>query len=737
MATKKDKTILLVEDESIAAANAKAALEKTGYNVVFAASGESAVEVAQSSQTIDLILMDINLGAGIDGIETARRILAAEKIPVVFFSSHNEPEIFEKTEQVSSYGFIPKNSGDFALITSIKLAFRLYESELKLKDEHKALQAEKELLKVTLKSIGEGVIATDIAGNITVMNAPAQMLTGYSTSDAAGKPLSNIYVTINASSRQKRGNPVEGQLSDAICSGPDNDIILIDRQKNEYIISEVSSPILSASGVVCGAVLVFHDVTEEVELERALRSSERNRKKAQIMVQLGSWHIKRSSDEFNFSEEARTILGLDTSSCQVTRFINEIPLPQYRKQIKTGLKNLTRSAKAYNSEFEIRRLSDGEIRTIHSLAEYDASSKMIIGTVQDITALKKNEKDLRLREDLLKRIMETSPVGIITFNNEAVLTYANSTAAAILGIPQANLIGRSYFARDAIPLDADGNPLPRERLIFNVIKKSMHPEYDIRYTFTRPDGKKILLSVNASPMKDDKGSFGGIVITLEDITENRLAKERINTLLREKEILLNETHHRVKNNMNIIYSLLSLQADEIKDKQSGNILKDAANRILGMSMLYDKLYRSGNIYNPSIKDFLPSLIDEIIAIFPVDFVIKKELIFDDITLPPKILSPLGIILNELITNSMKYAFVNASEGIIRISITGKNNRVCVIYEDNGVGIPRNITFDESTGFGMQLVGMLVRQIGGRITLRCKGGTKFTIIFTVKHYHAAA
>jgi PAS domain S-box-containing protein len=122
------RTILLVEDEALIAMAERRALEQHGYRVVQAANGERAVQIAAQQTEIDLVLMDINLGAGMDGTEAARLILETRDLPIVFLSSHTDPAVVEKTEGITSYGYIVKNSGDTVLTTSLKMAFRLFES---------------------------------------------------------------------------------------------------------------------------------------------------------------------------------------------------------------------------------------------------------------------------------------------------------------------------------------------------------------------------------------------------------------------------------------------------------------------------------------------------------------------------------------------------------------------------------------------------------------------------------
>jgi two-component system, chemotaxis family, CheB/CheR fusion protein len=205
------------------------------------------------------------------------------------------------------------------------------------------------------------------------------------------------------------------------------------------------------------------------------------------------------------------------------------------------------------------------------------------------------------------------------------------------------------------------------------------------------------------------------------------ADQKIRNLLTEKELVLKEVHHRIKNNMQTMGALLDLQAGIQVNPETSGILKDASGRLQSMMILYDKLYRSGNFGEISLKEYITSLTEEIISIFPGKVLINTQI--DDILLNAQLLSPLGIVINELITNSMKYSF-DSENGLIIIKGSRKGNLVSLVYEDNGVGLPDSISFENSTGFGMQLVKMLVEQIEGSIRIERGEGAKFVIDFEV-------
>ena len=223
----------------------------------------------------------------------------------------------------------------------------------------------------------------------------------------------------------------------------------------------------------------------------------------------------------------------------------------------------------------------------------------------------------------------------------------------------------------------------------------------------RKDGSIFTVEISAILFKDGERKI--VLSHCRDITERKDAEDKII-------LLLKETHHRIKNNMNTVYGLLYMQAEELSDPVSRNIIMDAATRIQSMMVLYDKLYRAEDQHEMNVNDYLPALVDEIISIFDSRIPVKTDINVDDIVLSAKVISTLGIIINELITNSMKYAFNSTNEGLIVLLFTEKENKVAIVYRDNGPGIPESVNFENSTGFGMQLIGMLVNQLGGEISI---------------------
>ena len=180
--------------------------------------------------------------------------------------------------------------------------------------------------------------------------------------------------------------------------------------------------------------------------------------------------------------------------------------------------------------------------------------------------------------------------------------------------------------------------------------------------------------------------------------------------------------------MSTICGLILLQTYTIKDESTIDALRDTERRINSMMLLYDKLYRSDNINEISVSDYIPPLVNEVVFNFPNSGKVKIDKKVDDFKLGAKKLQSLGIIINELLTNIMKYAFTDRNNGLIAVTARISGNTVSIVIGDNGVGIPESVNIKNPESFGMELVAMLTEQIGGNIKIERGNGTKFILKF---------
>jgi len=204
---------------------------------------------------------------------------------------------------------------------------------------------------------------------------------------------------------------------------------------------------------------------------------------------------------------------------------------------------------------------------------------------------------------------------------------------------------------------------------------------------------------------------------------NRETAEKAHT---EKEILLKEVHHRIKNNMSTIIALLSLQSDTVSDPSAVRALDDAANRVMSMMLLYDKLYRSESYMEMSAADYIVPLSREIVNGLSRGKRVTMDCAVDDFIIQPQTLFTTGIIINELLTNILKYAFREKDDGRIDLTISKTDSRVILTVEDNGTGFPRGFDINNTPGFGLQLVRMMVKQLNGSMAIEEAAGGRVRI-----------
>ena len=215
------------------------------------------------------------------------------------------------------------------------------------------------------------------------------------------------------------------------------------------------------------------------------------------------------------------------------------------------------------------------------------------------------------------------------------------------------------------------------------------------------------------------------------LEEKRRAEEQIKASLREKEILLSEVHHRVKNNMQIIISLLRLQAGKIEDKKSADMLKEAENRIRSMALIHEKIYQTADFANIEFGVYAKSLSKDLFKSYGINTgKVQLKIEIENIALGLDNAIPCGLIINELLSNSLKYAFPKDRGGEIKISFKPLNDHeVELMVSDDGIGIPAEIDIGETESLGLQLVNILAEnQLDGTLELDRDGGTAFKIRF---------
>lgn len=255
--------ILIVEDESIVALNVQNRLEELGYVVIAnIASGEAAIQAVPETQP-DIVLMDIKLKGKVDGIEAAARIRRNFQIPVVYLTAYTDDETLNRAKLTEPFGYILKPFETRDLCTIIEVALYKHQIEQQMRERE-------QWLTTTLKSIGDAVIATDPQGLITFMNPVAEALTRWNSQEVLGKDLALVFRTLNEKTREIAENPVTKAIQERTIVGLENHTLLIAKDGTEIPINDSAAPIQNEVGNILGAVLVFHDITEQQQVKAFL-----------------------------------------------------------------------------------------------------------------------------------------------------------------------------------------------------------------------------------------------------------------------------------------------------------------------------------------------------------------------------------------------------------------------------------------------------------------------------------
>jgi len=370
-----------------------------------------------------------------------------------------------------------------------------------------------------------------------------------------------------------------------------------------------------------------------------------------------------------------------------------------------------------------------EFKEIHlnPIIEEGNSIQEVSGIGIDITERKLTEMKLNKNTARYNSIFNNASVIIWSIDREKKITASNNSFEIAMS---------SWFSR-VVSINSDfedyfssyGNEKAIEIFNVNFDKALKNKKRLFEIKFLDRNSNERILEIYMSPIIYADNEIDEMSCIAVDVTETKTASNELNESLKEKETLLQEVHHRVKNNLQIISSILNLQASYLKDEKSLKILTESQNRIKSMSFIHESLYINNNFRYIDFKDYIKSLTSNLIQSYSlrpdkVKFISQVS----DVQLSLDQAIPCGLILNELISNSLKYAFPGDIRGEIALNISEKGNNVRLELSDNGIGIPKDFDVEKSESLGLQLVFILVEQLDGNIEIGSDKGSNFLINF---------
>jgi PAS domain S-box-containing protein len=344
------------------------------------------------------------------------------------------------------------------------------------------------------------------------------------------------------------------------------------------------------------------------------------------------------------------------------------------------------------------------------------------------------ETAIQESEARLQDIIDTAPAAIYLKDPEGRYILINRKFQIVFNLTRKEVLGKTDY--DIFPQELADRLWEHNR---QVIAEELPKEFE--ETISRMEGERTFLSLEF-PLHNNANRVYAVCGISTDISDRKRAEQLVAASLAEKEVLLKEIHHRVKNNMHVISNLLDLQTQYIDDARTIALFTDSQNRINSMALIHAQLYQSQSLDAIRFDRYLNNLVDNLLASYSFSpLAVRAQLDLEPATVNIETAMPCGLIVNELVSNSLKYAFPSDRPGIIRLQLhiepdskkQLKYRQFVLTVGDNGVGICKSINWQNTNSLGLRLVRMLTRQLEGEIELDLKEGTLFRLTFTDLQY----
>jgi len=705
--------VLIAEDEQIIAADIRERLTGLGYSVpAVAGSGEDAVTLATETKP-DLLLIDIVLQGTIDGIEAVKRIRATLDVPVIYLTAYTDEETVRRAKETEPLGYLLKPFDERELRFAIEMALHKHQVEARLR------RREEQFRQLT-DNPQEVLWMLDAETNRMLYVSPADESIRGTALQMPDADLDAWLEPVHSAERQKALEMINcARRGDIDEKGYEYRIVRPDGTIR-WIWSR-SYPIRDASGHVYRIAGTSVDITRQKWAWETLRESE---ERYRLLAENATDIISRHAPEGVFlyaSPASRTLLGYRPEELLGTSAYGHIhpdDLEDVRRRDSDGGHFLSAGTEAFRM-----RKKDG------SYVWVEASSKTMrhpdTGEIREIIVVTREISDRKWAEDVLARyefIANASRELMTLINRNYVYEAANDayceahvkTRSQVIGQTVSDIWGEETFATIIKPHLDD---------CFS--GSAVH--YESWFEFGGL-GRRYY-AVNYYPYVNLNGVVTHCVVVSHDMTDRKTVEDETHSSLQEKEVLLKEIHHRVKNNLQIISSLLSLQSNTIESEATREVVRESQNRVRSMALIHEKLYQSASLARIDFGEYLRNLTRDLFRSYSAGSVSLK-LQAEDINLDIDAAIPCGLIVNELVSNALKYAFPRTKGGELLITFSQvARDKFALSVTDNGIGLPADLDVRNPKSLGLQLVNMLVAQLRGTLDVVSDGGTTFMITFS--------
>ncbi len=566
------------------------------------------------------------------------------------------------------------------------------------------------------------VFIHDFQGNFLDANTATLDLFGYSKEE-----IKNLdFITLLASEDQM--TKARKILKELIKTGYQKEItqFKLETKKGDIIWVETKSSVIYKKNKPYAVQGIGREITKRIQTEKALKSSE-------------IWFreiFEGSRDAIFITDKQGRFIDVNKAAGKLTGYnktellnmsIPDIHEPmdleaygKYFNRIMNGeevtseAKILCKNGKKVDTEFSNHRIFISNKPYMHSVA-------------RDITERKKYEEAVRQSEKRFRLAAKAASDVIYEWDikTDSLEWYGGLEKA--LGFKEGEI---PYTLKGWLNL-IHSKEQKNIQAEVEEHRKSIEPA-QVEYRIRKKDGSWRYWVDMGVPLLNNRGEPIKRIGACVDITDQQVAKQQIKNDLKEKEVLLKEVHHRVKNNLNVIVSLLNLQSRQIENKdQALSAFHETRDRVYSMALVHDQLYQTENFSRINMKMYIKTMAKGLISGLSGGKTITLNMKLKDIYLDINKAIPCGLILNEIITNSLKHAFPKKKKGKIMIEFLRKNSQYEFLVRDNGVGLPEKFNVKKSTSLGLKLIHLLTEQIGGKLEIKRKSGTQYKVVFSDK------
>ena len=497
-----------------------------------------------------------------------------------------------------------------------------------------------------------------------------------------------------------------------------------DRDGRETVYETIKSPLRDPAGAIIGLIGISRNITERTRTEAALKESEERFRTLYENATIGLYRTTPDGRILLANPTLVRMLGFDSFEELASRDLErgEGGTAYERDVFKRDIEKAG-VIRGWEAVWTKKNGEEVHIReSARAIFDEFGRAKYYEGTVEDITERKRAEAEVEASERKYRRIFDRSLEGIFQVTVNGQITAANAAMIRMFGYDSLEELQATNVS------DRYVHPEERLKIVETLTLLGESPRAEV--LLKRKDGSTFPALTSSTVVRDEAGRIECLEGTVVDITDLVQSKAALQSALREKETLLKEIYHRVKNNMQTVSGLLRLQSQYLKDPVAAAAFQESQNRIRSMAMIHESLYRSDSLSGVDFAAYARNLAQALLgsqANFPGRIELNVDV--EPVQFDLKTAIPLGLIINELVSNALKYAFPKERKGMIAIGLQalGKDEYLLTV-KDDGVGLPSDLELGRLKSMGLQLVDMLTSQLDGRIELGPPPGADFRIRF---------